>query len=138
MALREEVAVQQWYEPRYVTADHPASVTVEREVLGPDYGGGGYTTREQANRLATTLGLQPGADLLDLGSGCGWPGVYLAAGTGARAVLTDLSTAGLRQARRRAVAEGVAARVDVVASSARHLPFRPESFDAIVHTDVLC
>lgn len=138
MALREEVSVQDWYGVRYDTATDPTVVAVEREVLGGDYGGSGYTTRAQADRLARELRLGPGADLLDLGSGCGWPGVHLAASTGARVVLTDLTEQGIRQARARAGADGLSRLVDVAVSSARHLPFRPESFDAIVHTDVLC
>jgi ubiquinone/menaquinone biosynthesis C-methylase UbiE len=44
----------------------------------------------------------------------------------------------MRQAVRRADDDGMAARTQAVVASARHLPFRPESFDAIVHTDVLC
>lgn len=138
MALREEVEVQDWYGVRYEEATDPAIIAVEREVLGADYGGSGYTTRDQADRLAAALDLGRGADLLDVGCGCGWPGVYLAATTGCRVVLTDITEEGVRQGRRRATRDGLARSVDVVVSSARHLPFRPESFDAIVHTDVLC
>jgi hypothetical protein len=32
----------------------------------------------------------------------------------------------------------MADRTHAVVATARHLPFRPEQFDAIVHTDVLC
>ena len=138
MAVREETEVQDWYGVRYEDATDAAAVAVEREVLGADYGGSGYTTRDQADRLAAALQLRQGCDLLDVGSGCGWPGIYLAATTGCRVVLTDITEEGIRQARRRAAVDRLTASVDVVVSSARHLPFRPESFDAIVHTDVLC
>jgi hypothetical protein len=34
--------------------------------------------------------------------------------------------------------EGLAARTGVVAAAASGLPFRAGSFDAVIHTDVLC
>jgi ubiquinone/menaquinone biosynthesis C-methylase UbiE len=57
---------------------------------------------------------------------------------GCRVVLTDLPLDGLRAAAARAAADGLAARVGVVVSAASALPFRAGSFDAVVHTDVLC
>ena len=38
----------------------------------------------------------------------------------------------------RATSEGLAARAGVVAAAASALPFRACSFDAVIHTDVLC
>jgi cyclopropane fatty-acyl-phospholipid synthase-like methyltransferase len=92
----------------------------------------------QADALAGGLDLSAGDRLLDLGSGRGWPGLYLAARTGCRVVLTDLPLEGLRVAADRAAAEGLADRVGVVAAAASGLPFRAGSLDAVVHTDVLC
>jgi cyclopropane fatty-acyl-phospholipid synthase-like methyltransferase len=76
--------------------------------------------------------------LLDTGTGQGWPGLYLAASTGCDVVLSDLPVDGLRTALDRATAEGLAARVHAVASSAAQLPLRPGSVDAVVSSDVLC
>jgi len=73
---------------------------------------------------------------LDVGSGAGWPGIYLAAVTGARVVLSDIPWEGLRVAARRLTGDGVAGHV--VAASAGVLPFRDESFDAATSSDVLC
>ena len=53
-------------------------------------------------------------------------------------VLTDLPLEGLRVAVDRAAAEGLAGRAGMVVAAASGLPFRAGSFDAIVHTDVLC
>jgi cyclopropane fatty-acyl-phospholipid synthase-like methyltransferase len=92
----------------------------------------------QADTLARGLGLSAADRLLDIGTGRGWPGLYLAARTGCRVVLADLPLEGLRVAAKRAAAEGLAARVRVVVSAASGLPFRAGSFDAIIHTDVLC
>lgn len=116
----------------------PIAQQVERLVIGADYGADGYTTVEQAEELARRLELRRGVRLLDLGSGRGWPGVYLAKATGCRVVLTDLPVDGLRGAAARAAAEGLDGRSAAVAASGRDLPFAAGSFDAVVHTDVLC
>ncbi len=52
-------------------------------------------------------------------------------------VLTDVPHEGLRSAMGRATSEPVQWAAAVV-SSARALPFRPATFDAVAHTDVLC
>lgn len=98
----------------------------------------GYTTLAQADLIADQLRLVGGDWLLDVGAGRGWPGLYLSKVTGCSVVLTDLPEEGLRSARRRAGVEGIGDRVTAIAGSARRLPFVHESFDAIVHTDVLC
>lgn len=122
------------FRERYAAAPTEATHAVERAVIGTDWGANGYTTRDQADRLGHLLGLEPGRRLLDVGSGRGWPGLYLAAKSGADVVLTDLPIEGLRLALRRAEQLPAAA----VVASGSALPFRPASFDAIVHTDVLC
>lgn len=138
MAVHEETLAQERYRERYGPDVPPVAIAVEREVLGGDYGGNGYTTVEQADRLAAALALGPGDRLLDLGAGCGWPGLHLTRTTGCTAVLVDLTVPAMARARRRASQEQTAGRTAVVVASARHLPFRPESFDAVVHADVLC
>jgi 2-polyprenyl-3-methyl-5-hydroxy-6-metoxy-1,4-benzoquinol methylase len=84
------------------------------------------------------LGLSATDRLLDIGTGRDWPGLYLAARTGCRVILTDLPLEGLRVAANRATAEGLAAGAAMVVAAASGLPFRAGSFDAIIHTDVLC
>lgn len=138
MAVREEVLAQERYRERYGPDVSPAELEVEREVLGGDYGGNGYTTLAQADQLAAVLALGPEDRLLDIGTGCGWPGLYLARTTGCSAVLTDLTVPAMARARQRAAQDRTSDQVQVAVASARHLPFRDESFDAIVHTDVLC
>lgn len=138
MATREEAERQATYDVRYRDDILAAGVEVEREAVGSDYGNNGFTTVAQADALIDLLELTPDSRLLDIGSGAGWPGLYLATRTGCRVVVTDLTVAGMRHATRRARADGIADRTAAVAASARHLPFRPESFDAMVHTDVMC
>lgn len=122
----------------YAGGRAPAAVTMERAVIGGDWGANGYLTRPQADELATLLRLGPDDVLLDVGAGRGWPGLYLARTSGCSVVLTDLPTEGLRLALDRAAEEGMAERVLAVAASAVQLPLRPGSVDAVVQSDVLC
>lgn len=111
---------------------------LERAVFGSDYGADGWTTRDQVDELPRYLDLAAGQRLLDLGSGRGWPGLYLAHLTGCSVVLTDQSVDKLRDALGRARRDSVADRVLAVPATAPTLPFQPGTFDAVVHTDVLC
>ena len=115
-----------------------ALAEIEQTVLGTDFSSLGFTTRAQADTLLEALELAPRHRLLDLGSGRGWPGLYLAARSGCRLASVDLPLDGLVRTRRRARREGIAPSTSQVLASGRQLPFRPASFDAIVHADVLC
>ncbi|MGH2747438.1 MAG: SAM-dependent methyltransferase [Actinomycetota bacterium] len=122
---------------RYTIVPSTVVQDIERRVIGEVWGANGFTTVAQADLLADHLDLGVGRRLLDVGTGRGWPGLYLAKRTGCEVVLTDLPVEGLRLAQRRAQEERVLSFGAAVAS-ARSLPFKTGSFDAIVHTDVLC
>jgi len=138
MTVRDELQARTLFEQRYGTAAAAVAREIERRVIGGDWGANGYTTMAQADQLASGLGLSAADRLLDIGTGRGWPGLYLAARSGCRVVLADLPLEGLRVAAARAAAEGLAARAGVVAAAASGLPFHANSFDAVIHTDVLC
>jgi len=124
------------FDERYRRVGEPAMVRAERSVLGADYGAISYTTRAQADRLARLLELAPGRLLLDIGSGAGWPGIYLAASTGCRVVLTDVPREGLLVAKQRMADDGVEGGALVASGTA--LPLRDGSFDAVTNSDVFC
>jgi methylase of polypeptide subunit release factors len=130
-------ASEERFRQRYALPLADAALEVEREAIGANVGANGYTTVEQAGLLAQKLGLTPAHLLLDIGSGRGWPGVYLAQATGCRAVLADLPEPALRAALKRTAGAGLTSRVSIVQSSAIKPPFRPRVFDAISHTDTL-
>jgi SAM-dependent methyltransferase len=111
---------------------------IERSVLGCDYGGTSWTTRQQAEQIVERLRLRPGIRLLEVGSGAGWPGLFLAERSGCNVVLVDLPLNALGRARQRARSDGLDGRVGTLAASGVALPFREASFEAIGHSDVLC
>ena len=121
---------------RYRVVGKPPMRRAEVRVIGSDYGATSYTTKEQADHLAGLLGLESGMLLLDVGSGAGWPGIYLAHSTGCRVVLTDLPLDGLRAAARRVEEEDVRGRV--VATIGDALALRDGIFDAATSSDVFC
>ena len=123
---------------RYDCAGSEVARRVEREALGHEAGVNGYTTLAQAERLAQCLALTPESLLLDLGAGRGWPGTFLSAASRCRVVLMDVPIQALLSARVYAEDRGVAALTKAVCALGQALPFRPESFDAVVHADVLC
>lgn len=135
---REESAILADYGERYRAAVAEPRLAVERSVFGTDYGITSYTTPSHADRLVDLLALGPTVRVLDLGTGSGWPGLYLASRSGCELVGCDLPLAGLASARRRAALDGLTGRAGFIQSSARRLPFRHRSFDAIVSADVMC
>jgi ubiquinone/menaquinone biosynthesis C-methylase UbiE len=125
------------FHERYSAPTPDAMLIVERDVIGANVGVNGYTTLRQADLLAERLGLRPEHLLLDIGSGRGWPGLYLARRARCSAVLIDLPPPALATALKRAGDEGVEKRVSVVRGSAIDLPVAARAFNAISHTDTL-
>jgi len=125
------------FRERYGQPVTAAALAVERQAIGGTFGASGYTTVAQVDVLARRLDLRPGARLLDIGAGRGWPGLYLAAQTGCEVVLADVPEPGLRAALASAQGQGLLPRSSVIKASGTHLPFRARSFDAVVHTDTL-
>jgi len=135
---RDEAQARALFQERYRNTPSLLARQIEQRVIGGDWGANGFTTMAQAHTLARELHLSAADRLLDLGSGR--PGTARAspARTDCRVVLTDLPLEGLRVAANRAASEALAARTGVVAAAASGLPFRADSFDVIIHTDVLC
>jgi methylase of polypeptide subunit release factors len=126
------------FRERYAIPTAGVAAEIERRVIGAAWGANGYTTVEQADELARRLDLGAGRTLLDVGTGRGWAGLYLAAKTGCNLLGTDMLLDALTAAARRARAESIGDRVVLIAAAGANQPFRPSSVDAIVHTDVLC
>jgi 2-polyprenyl-3-methyl-5-hydroxy-6-metoxy-1,4-benzoquinol methylase len=134
---RDEREARAWFDERYAIRGPGVAAEIERRVIGATWGVNGYTTLAQAEELRRRLALGPGDVLLDVGTGRGWPGLFLAATTGCSVIGADLPFEGLRAATRRAGREGLDGRAAMVLAGASALPFRAESFDGVVLTDVL-
>ena len=138
VATRTEAENIERFADKYRLCCSPVLLDIERDALGADYGSTGYTTREQADELGRLLALGKGVRLADIGSGSGWPGLYLAERTGCQVFGTDLPLDGVRRARVRALVDGLDGRATYTVATGRSQPFRRGCFDAAVHTDVLC
>ena len=127
-----------YFEKQHEQHTHPAMLSVEKEVLGCDFGGTSWTTQKQADKIPTMLGLGSGSHLLEIGAGTGWPGIYLAGLTGCDVTLLDVPVNSLSYAQQRAIDEKLQQQCRAVAASAAALPFGKNIFDVISHSDVLC
>ncbi|MGK0276008.1 MAG: hypothetical protein ACI9N0_002395 [Ilumatobacter sp.] len=123
---------------RYAASGGAAPRAAELEALGSDYSATGYTTREQADELGRLLALGPGSVLLDIGAGCGWPGLYLATAFGCSVISADPIIEGAAAARGRISGDGIESRALALLGTGEYLPIRTGSIDAIVHADVMC
>jgi hypothetical protein len=81
---RDEAQARTLFQERYRNTPSLLARHIEQRVIGGDRGANGFTTRAQADTLARELHLSATDGLLDLGSGRGWPGLYLTARTGCR------------------------------------------------------
>jgi ubiquinone/menaquinone biosynthesis C-methylase UbiE len=137
MAVADKAALIAGFGSRYRQAGAEVIQEIERATLGCAYGGTSWTTRVEAEAMASLLGLGPGVRALEVGSGAGWPGLYLAEKSGCDMALVDLPFDGLRAVAARAAADGMADRCWPAVADGAALPFGT-AFDAIVHSDVLC
>jgi SAM-dependent methyltransferase len=117
---------------------HPAVRRMEEHVLGTRYGATSWTTLGQAQKIASMLQLNSRSKLLDVGGGAGWPSLFLSKTSGCTITIVDLPENALGLARNRAIEDGLAENVNVVCADGTRLPFDDDSFDCIVHADVLC
>lgn len=115
-----------------------AMLQIERAACGCDYGCTSWTTRDEAEAVIGMLDLRPQKRLLEIGTGSGWPGLYLARRSGCSVAMIDLPLEGLLAAKKRAASDGTEERCWIAQADAVAPPFASNFFDAIYHSDVLC
>ena len=133
---RAEAELVDRFREYYLATDNEALRELEYRTLGAGYGGNGYTDTHQVERFLGLLGVGEGDWVLELGSGAGWPGLYIARATGARVVLSDVPWEGVAWGRRRGRDESIS--VDAVACLGTEIPFKDGSFEGVTHSDVMC
>src|SRR5690349_9642810 len=106
------------------TPSRPATSTPILSRLSSGRCGEPTATRRSTRPTSSAARLQlgPGKRLLDVGTGRGWPGLYLAQQTGCHVIGTDLPVEGLEVARRRARDERIGQRVSLAVAGAADLP----------------
>jgi len=122
----------------YKRGQLPALIDIEKIIYGSDYGANSWTTRLEAEETCRSLGLRYGDRLLDIGSGTGWPGLYIAKRSGCEVILIDLPRSALEVAVDRSISDQLDQRVWACVGDAASLPFKKGMFDAINHSDILC
>jgi SAM-dependent methyltransferase len=126
------------FEVIYERGQLPVIMDIERIVFGSDYGANSWTTAQQVEDLCKLLALDSGDSLLDIGSGTGWPGLYIADQSGCEITLVDIPLSALKIALDRTLSDNLERRSWVCAGNATSLPFKNSSFDVIHHSDILC
>jgi SAM-dependent methyltransferase len=121
--------------------DSSVQTQVWQEVLGPEYpvelAPYSFTTRSELARIAEEVRVGQDELLVDVGSGRGGPGLWVAAATGARYLAVDIAASGLDEVRRRAERLGLADRVRVAEGSFEDLPLADGEAAAIMSIDAL-
>ncbi len=87
--------------------------------------------KEATESLVREAGIRPGCLILDVGCGTGRTSCMLAS-LGCRVVGLDIMPAMLRESQRRAGRLGVGDRVSFLRCDARNMPFKPDTFDAVI------
>jgi SAM-dependent methyltransferase len=96
-----------------------------------------FTSRTELARIAREVTVGPGDLLVDVGSGRGGPGLWVAAATGASYLAVDIAAAGLAEVQARAASLGLADRVRVAEGSFEVLPLSGEEAAAVMSIDAL-
>lgn len=134
----EEQDLTKQFAEQYQRAQAPVMQELERSVCGCDYGGTSWTTREEADLIKRLIELGDGKKLLEVGSGSGWPALYLAASSRCDVTLVDVPLPAVRIASERATIEPPPGTASFAVGDGAALPFADEQFDAVSHSDVLC
>ena len=110
--------------------------TIREETFGQDIGQNSWTTVDEYDRFLSWLDLRPEHHVLEIASGSGGPGLYVAKRTGCSVTGIDANEAGVATATQSAADSNQTDRVTfTVANANSRLPFDDDSFDAILCID---
>jgi SAM-dependent methyltransferase len=125
----------------FAAAGSTVHARIWAEVFGEEYPAEvepySYTSRTELARFAKDVNLAAGELLVDVGSGRGGPGLWVAAHAGASYLAVDIAASGLAQVQARAERLGLAERVRVAEGSFESLPLEDAEAAAIMSIDAL-
>ena len=135
---------QDWaalFSEEFAAEESAVEARVWAAVLGEEYPAEvapySFTSRSELKRMAAEVHVGPAELLVDVGSGRGGPGLWVAAATGARYLAVDIAVAGLAEVQRRAAALGLADRAQIAEGSFEDLPLADGQADAVMSIDAL-
>src|SRR5262245_58071951 len=127
------------YNNVYAHFSSRAEAAVRQHAFGEDIGQSSWMTAADWLRFSDQAHVREDGHVLEVGSGSGGPGVYLAGARGCRVTGIDLNEHGACNGLHLAAAQGLADRVTChVADASRPLPFASATFDAVLSNDAMC
>src|SRR5688572_21676045 len=128
------------YDHAYGDFGGDAESAMRRETYGEDMGQTSWITAPEWLGYADRLDVGRDSDVLEIGSGSGGPGLYLAEARGCCLTGVDVNEHGVRTGNALAEARGMAERVrfEVVSAGEPSLPFEDGRFDAVISNDTIC
>lgn len=123
---------------RYKLGDSAKMLEIEEQICGCRYGATSWTTKAEAEQIGEFLSIAEGENVLEVGAGSGWPGLYLASKFELNMTLVDLPLSGLLIAQNRIIKDKLKKKCTVLSANTYELPFLQHSFGSILHCDLLC
>lgn len=121
--------------------ESPIQAEVWSTVLGDEYPSElapySLISRSELARISSELEVAAGDLFVDVGSGRGGPGLWVAATTGASYMAVDIAPVALSEVERRAKALGLTDRVSVAGGSFAALPLEDGAASAVMSVDAL-
>jgi cyclopropane fatty-acyl-phospholipid synthase-like methyltransferase len=119
--------------------DSPANRALRKDLWlpGDDLGQHSFVTPAYFDRFAAMLGMGPGSEVLDVGSGTGGPALYMAERTGCRMTGLEVNAVGVEVAHRLSADAGLGDRVRFVQADGMDMPFADASFDIVISMNVM-
>ncbi len=127
-----------FYERTYSNFANDVLTAVRKETFGEDIGQNSWLTVTELKTFVGWLGLKPGQQILDVGSGSGGPSLYLANLVGCKVIGIDSNDSAVATANEAAKARSLSSQVQFRTADANQpLPFSSNSFDAVTCLDAI-
>lgn len=138
MSTEKEIQPVDLYNNTYGKFTDPVLTEIRLEAFGKDIGQNSWITTIEMERLLQFLSLRSGSDVLEVACGSGGPAMYIAETTGCNILGIDVNENGIATAAQSSSKKTFKGKADFqVVDATSQLPFKAESFDAIVCMDAV-